>query len=195
MIRRPPRSTLFPYTTLFRSLVFCYAGQGGAVLSAGNLTVRSCTIASNLAYNVGGIYSIAANASLVISSSTFTENSASNLDGAIFSSGPLDIRNSTIVSNHSTNFGGGVRFSASAILENNIIAGNSSGGAADLGISGGSYSLAVYNFIGNGEGSGLVDGVNGNRLGTSGVPLNPQLSPLKYFGGPAPTLHPLPGSP
>src|SRR5256885_8103600 len=24
MIRRPPRSTLFPYTTLFRSLVFCH---------------------------------------------------------------------------------------------------------------------------------------------------------------------------
>src|SRR3712207_7172341 len=23
MIRRPPRSTLFPYTTLFRSMVFC----------------------------------------------------------------------------------------------------------------------------------------------------------------------------
>src|SRR3712207_9240097 len=23
MIRRPPRSTLFPYTTLFRSLIFC----------------------------------------------------------------------------------------------------------------------------------------------------------------------------
>src|SRR5688572_31288250 len=30
MIRRPPRSTLFPYTTLFRSL----AGQQGAVLQA-----------------------------------------------------------------------------------------------------------------------------------------------------------------
>src|SRR3989454_10269467 len=24
MIRRPPRSTLFPYTTLFRSLISCY---------------------------------------------------------------------------------------------------------------------------------------------------------------------------
>src|SRR3712207_7757398 len=24
MIRRPPRSTLFPYTTLFRSSVYCY---------------------------------------------------------------------------------------------------------------------------------------------------------------------------
>src|SRR2546427_7053956 len=27
MIRRPPRSTLFPYTTLFRSPVFVQAGQ------------------------------------------------------------------------------------------------------------------------------------------------------------------------
>src|SRR2546429_8133700 len=26
MIRRPPRSTLFPYTTLFRSVVICYEG-------------------------------------------------------------------------------------------------------------------------------------------------------------------------
>src|SRR3712207_9295985 len=26
MIRRPPRSTLFPYTTLFRSSAGCYAG-------------------------------------------------------------------------------------------------------------------------------------------------------------------------
>src|SRR2546428_6951593 len=31
MIRRPPRSTLFPYTTLFRSLV----GQGAALLRRG----------------------------------------------------------------------------------------------------------------------------------------------------------------
>src|SRR2546422_6668413 len=28
MIRRPPRSTLFPYTTLFRSLVICRALSG-----------------------------------------------------------------------------------------------------------------------------------------------------------------------
>src|SRR2546428_6508254 len=27
MIRRPPRSTLFPYTTLFRSKVFAWAGD------------------------------------------------------------------------------------------------------------------------------------------------------------------------
>src|SRR3712207_7320076 len=30
MIRRPPRSTLFPYTTLFRSLIQDYAQPGSA---------------------------------------------------------------------------------------------------------------------------------------------------------------------
>ena len=33
MIRRPPRSTLFPYTTLFRSLG-SYAGRGGSASGA-----------------------------------------------------------------------------------------------------------------------------------------------------------------
>src|SRR2546430_3556205 len=33
MIRRPPRSTLFPYTTLFRSHGLCAPGHGGRNLS------------------------------------------------------------------------------------------------------------------------------------------------------------------
>src|SRR3712207_8632665 len=36
MIRRPPRSTLFPYTTLFRS-----AGRGGAADAAGEQAART----------------------------------------------------------------------------------------------------------------------------------------------------------
>src|SRR5689334_24538475 len=32
MIRRPPRSTLFPYTTLFRSLLFVYVASTSAIL-------------------------------------------------------------------------------------------------------------------------------------------------------------------
>src|SRR5437762_5823740 len=31
MIRRPPRSTLFPYTTLFRSIIICCLGLYGLV--------------------------------------------------------------------------------------------------------------------------------------------------------------------
>src|SRR3712207_7529546 len=41
MIRRPPRSTLFPYTTLFRSLV------GDLVLVADEDPLDSCAIAAN----------------------------------------------------------------------------------------------------------------------------------------------------
>src|SRR5258705_1899513 len=34
MIRRPPRSTLFPYTTLFRSALFIAVSQNGSPTSA-----------------------------------------------------------------------------------------------------------------------------------------------------------------
>src|SRR5260221_8210512 len=52
MIRRPPRSTLFPYTTLFRSgsnaaqevnLGFQPTGNGTMVLSGGSLTTSTAT--------------------------------------------------------------------------------------------------------------------------------------------------------
>src|SRR2546428_8202669 len=45
MIRRPPRSTLFPYTTLFRSLTGTSAGGSGA---AGAASVRSTSAASSI---------------------------------------------------------------------------------------------------------------------------------------------------
>src|SRR5689334_24163913 len=35
MIRRPPRSTLFPYTTLFRSVVVAHLGEHDHALGAG----------------------------------------------------------------------------------------------------------------------------------------------------------------
>src|SRR3712207_6979134 len=56
MIRRPPRSTLFPYTTLFRSIrgrgmalpVFCFALGGGRKLAGdghgGTSTIRRIPI-------------------------------------------------------------------------------------------------------------------------------------------------------
>src|SRR5258708_18749211 len=48
MIRRPPRSTLFPYTTLFRSLIY-YQNAGGTLDSpqiiATDLSLRGIAIA------------------------------------------------------------------------------------------------------------------------------------------------------
>src|SRR3712207_8656905 len=52
MIRRPPRSTLFPYTTLFRS-VEAMRGRGEffgrfCALSSGSLPVRTCVSVPSL---------------------------------------------------------------------------------------------------------------------------------------------------
>src|SRR3712207_8970676 len=43
MIRRPPRSTLFPYTTLFRSLVRAFPGLSAALLAL--LALRALRLA------------------------------------------------------------------------------------------------------------------------------------------------------
>src|SRR5256885_6447765 len=47
MIRRPPRSTLFPYTTLFRSAVFCCPGSDGPRRSAAPVPKVSTPITVN----------------------------------------------------------------------------------------------------------------------------------------------------
>src|SRR5438094_1444183 len=41
MIRRPPRSTLFPYTTLFRSKILIFAAEGLTKRSAVGFLLRS----------------------------------------------------------------------------------------------------------------------------------------------------------
>src|SRR5438067_8386630 len=46
MIRRPPRSTLFPYTTLFRSQVATAQGVGTALNSAPDILGLFCYIRS-----------------------------------------------------------------------------------------------------------------------------------------------------
>src|SRR2546425_6108947 len=49
MIRRPPRSTLFPYTTLFRSLSGSSAGATGAItISVYSGSDASACVAGNL---------------------------------------------------------------------------------------------------------------------------------------------------
>src|SRR3712207_8190289 len=57
MIRRPPRSTLFPYTTLFRSLV-----RGGDVVALDELpqvVLVGAGVAADLVREVGGVEDLA----------------------------------------------------------------------------------------------------------------------------------------
>src|SRR3712207_7716984 len=54
MIRRPPRSTLFPYTTLFRSIILNSAGSGGFNVGGGTISgkVGAAGISINATSNI-----------------------------------------------------------------------------------------------------------------------------------------------
>src|SRR5688572_31737682 len=57
MIRRPPRSTLFPYTTLFRSWIFdplTRANTRLAATASGDATYRAKTGDDKIVYTTGG---------------------------------------------------------------------------------------------------------------------------------------------
>src|SRR5258707_10684691 len=47
MIRRPPRSTLFPYTTLFRSVLWCFVILSAAAISMLHTTQLELRIVKN----------------------------------------------------------------------------------------------------------------------------------------------------
>jgi hypothetical protein len=78
-----------------------------------------------------------------------------------------------------------------ATLSDTIVAGNAAGdviGAVD--------PAGDHNLIGNGSGmTGLVNIVNGNRIGTATAPINPLLGPLADNGGPTKTMALMQGSP
>src|SRR3712207_7614687 len=49
MIRRPPRSTLFPYTTLFRSVGATFAVVAGAIFASGMISFNFAGVAASAA--------------------------------------------------------------------------------------------------------------------------------------------------
>src|SRR3712207_8843582 len=61
MIRRPPRSTLFPYTTLFRSLanllpyIFRRMGVDERSAAAADAATRSIPTSINYAFKIGAV--------------------------------------------------------------------------------------------------------------------------------------------
>src|SRR5256885_10293899 len=72
MIRRPPRSTLFPYTTLFRSNSL----NGGGISNAGDLTIAQCMLVSHRAqHGYGGAIFSTGNLRLISSIISYSERS------------------------------------------------------------------------------------------------------------------------
>ena len=159
-----------------------YAAAGGAILSAGSLTLNRCTIAGNSVTSGGGGGAIYNNlGSLTLNQCTVTGNAANaggGAGGGIFnlSGGAPVTLNQCTVSGNLAGTGGGIGGfnlgSNNVTFFNSIVAGNSAGSEPDIS-------------------ANTTPVLLGSNL-TSGDPL---LAPLGNYGGPTPTRPPLVGSP
>ncbi|MBW7864418.1 MAG: tandem-95 repeat protein, partial [Candidatus Hydrogenedentes bacterium] len=158
--------------TVARNVLFnanTAASDGGAVNNLGRLTLVNGTVSGNTAgRNGGGLYHTGPK--LDMTNVTVTGNLADSVNsgvaegGGLSSTGTVSMRNTVVAANYDT--------------PNNAGQGNI---RAD--ISGAALSLG-NNLLGNRNGSsGLVNGQNGDLVGTATQPLDPGLGPLADYGG------------
>ncbi|MBI3861871.1 MAG: hypothetical protein HY290_08235 [Planctomycetia bacterium] len=186
-----------------------HAAIGAGINNQGTLTLRGDTIFGNDAtvsasLNAGG--GIATSGTLNVFDCTITENDASgatvNLGGGIYvaSGGSATITDCTIARN-TASVGGGLdaQVGGLVLLQGTILAANTVSLADSTpsdygGISASILVTSNHNLVGDGTGTGLTTGVNGNIVGTTGSPVNANLSALANFGGGAQMIAVLPGS-
>ena len=160
---------------------------GGAVrLQNGSVIILNSTIANNTTTEDGGAFYVESG-SLSIANSTISGNTADGSGGGILGGGgsSISLVNVTLADNAAALDGGGVLTVGTLTLGNSILATNSAGISPD--VSGGVSSLGM-NIVGDGAGStGLNNGMNGDRVGTSALPIDPLLGSLADNGGTTPT--------
>jgi hypothetical protein len=166
-------------------------GQGAGIYNTGTLRVTNSTVFGNIATGGTGGGGAAMGAG-GIGQGGGIDNAANSLtmiytttSGNAANAGP----------NGGSSQGGGLFINGGSFadLENALFAKNVAGIGPDVS---GAISVADHLLIGDGTGStGAVNGVNGNKVGTSGNPIDPLLGVLQFNGGPTPTLALLAGSP
>jgi hypothetical protein len=176
------------------------SGYAGGIENGGSMTIVRSTISGNTAYNsAGGILN---RFSLTMLNSTVSGNrilsngsgTAINTDGST----TLVLTNCTISGNSSASGSGGAVASFTSpgpTVKNTIIAANSSGPDVVGNFNSQGYNLIGYPDSGPFGNPGFVNGMNGDKVGTSGAPLDPKLGPLANNGGPTQTHALLVGSP
>jgi hypothetical protein len=163
------------------------------------MSVLNCTVSNNTTSNgqgAGGINS--ENGTLLVFNCTVSGNQAPNSHSAggigVFG-GSAGVFNCTVANNTAdAGDGGGVEAGGVVLLYDTIVAGNSAAGASsDVS---GDFTSQGHNLVGNGDGStGLVDGSNGDQVGSAAAVLDAHLGPLQDNGGAMPTIALLAGSP
>jgi len=173
-------------------------GTGG-IANSGTLTLVRSTVARNDASR--GVGGIGNGGTATLINSTVSGNNASGSvgTGGIANQGALTVIASTVAGNIGTNTGGiDNAYPSSVMLADTIVARNTTSlsSSANPSDCNGTFTSGGYNLIGVAvDCSGLVNGVNGDRVGSLDRALDPRLGPLQDNGGPTPTQALLPGSP
>jgi parallel beta-helix repeat protein len=167
-------------------------GGGGGCVNGGTLSLSDCTISGNSASGNGG--GLANGGTLTLTNVTVNGNSASGNGGGLFNDGNASLVNVTVSANSSPGTFAVDTGGSPGILTlfNTIVGGQKAGGD----IEGTVESDSAHNLIGDGSGmDGMSNGSQGNQIGTTHAPIDPQLVPLGDYGGPTFTMPLLAGSP
>ena len=161
------------------------AGYGGALHGSGSTTLIGSVFSRNVATHFGGGLHMAGGI-LDVKNCVFVGNVAHDVGGAFWGLGNATLTNSTLAGNSADNRGGGIctlASSTSVILNNTIVAANTAPVAPDCSDEG-SILSGSHSLIGDGTGqTGLVDGENGNLIGTEEVPVDPRFVRAPSDGG------------
>jgi predicted outer membrane repeat protein len=167
-------------------------GGGGGVFNTGTVAFTSATLSGNSAVHGGGLSNFG---TASLTDCTLAGNAAGNAGGGLDSGGgpsTLTLVNCTVAGN-TANFGGGIQSAGGVTLSNTLVAGNS---APVFGPDVNGEVQGSFNLIGDGSHLlGLLNGSDGNQVGTAQHPINALLAPLDNYGSPVQTLALLPGSP
>lgn len=184
------------------------SGHGGA---GSAVTISGSAVRDNQVTGTGGgIYnngSLAFNSSLTLTNATISGNQAGGNGGGLFNESfggspanaaliATTVSNNTVGNGGSS--GGGINDASGAIttLTASLVAGNIATGGATAPDLANAITSDGHNLIGVGTGStGIMDGSNGDHVGTANTPINPKLSLLAANGGPTATHALLPNSP
>jgi CSLREA domain-containing protein len=200
--------------------VFAEGGSGGGLVNYGTTRMLGCLVSGNTTKGAGsplggGIYN--AN-TLNMTNCTVSGNTADpngGRGGGIYNrANALTLTNVTITANKAytcCNFenGQGIHNEGGANVRNTIIAENNpgvvpGGGGTPVPDVTGAFNSQGHNIVGramsgtngdNGDQNGFAHGVNGDQVGTTTAPINPQLGALANNGGPTLTHAPLAESP
>jgi hypothetical protein len=182
------------------------SGRGGGIFNAGQMSASNCTLSGDSATFGGGIYEFSRHKAWL---TNCTIAGCSAVAGGGVNVGPytiVSLTNCTVSLNHANGVipgsgGGGITvasgYTAILYLNNTIVAGNTFGGSplfTGADISGQVYN-AYHDLVGNGRGWNIVNGSNGNVVGSGTHVINAMLGPLQNNGGLTMTMALLAGSP